>query len=193
LQQNGWSIDLSLIHRKWFRLHKKVGKSTQVNVFSRLRNLREEEKAEEMQQEDEKDGVDKDDIMTRLAEHLDEEKYIKMLSSMLVTIHKQGQPEAVAFECKSLEKDILIDYVTPIPGEDASDAMKVGRSCLVYRGSEAFILDDNYRIALHEYLAMHGVDTNLAAAVEQLVIGLHPKSREALVQRLAEFMTQKPE
>lgn len=180
--------------RLYFGLYRQVG-NTKVTIYARLRNLEAEDRLKNQASvEDEPflaDRLDKDDIMKRLGQHLDEESYIKMLSTFIVVILKNGQKEGVAFECKSLEKDLFIDYAAPINAEDTTSLGGVVRHCLKYRGPEAFMLDDNYRIGLHEYLTLYGVDNGLCAVLEQLVIVMNSKARDMFLKRLAEFVTQK--
>lgn len=151
----------------------------------RLRSL------EEQSREDSPDflssKLDKDDIMRRLGETLDEERYLKMFSLMYVVVAKAGEAKAVMFQCKSIESDIVVEYCCAIPAADADDYHLVLKSANLYRGVESMLLEENYRIGLHEYLAAHAVDESLATAVEHLAILLRPMAVEGIAKQLRDF------
>ena len=192
MRSNEWSLDTELCDQGYFTLKKLVGES-QVKIYARLRDLQMEQRMETAmdQNEDETepdllmDQVDKDDILRRITDNIDDEKYLTMISLFNVIVNKKGEEKAVVLCCKSVEADCFVDFVCTIPSDIVDDFDKVSREINKYRGPESFILDDNYRIALHEYLKAYSLDQNLFTCIEHLSLGLQERSKLNLVSKLA--------
>ena len=194
MQKNEWTLSTADIHDGFFRLETKLSE-TRVVIHSQIRLLEVEERVRNRQansQEDPNAGflsdhVDKDDIMRRLSENINDEKYLKMFSMFYVAISKTKEETAVLFQCKSMESDIIIDYVCTIPAADIDDYRKVVKTANLYRGVESMMLDENFRIGLHEYLKVHGVDEDLCTVLEHLAVVLRKKAVEQTITRIKEF------
>lgn len=131
--------------------------------------------------------VDKDDLMKRLSEHLDDERYLKMFSLFYVVITKEGEENAVLFQCKTVESDLIVEYVCKTPAANADNRQEIIKTANLYRGVESMMLDDNYRIGLHEYLECHTINEDLCSAVEHLAVVLRQKSIEKTYHQMKEF------
>ncbi len=194
IRQNDWELDTALCHRGFFSLEKSLGEST-VKVFARLRDLQMEQRLEmgldQFEDEEEpemlSDRVDKDDILRRVTENIDDESYITMISLFSVVINKKGEDQAVVFCCKSVEADCFVEFVCTVPSSIVEDFEALNRELNKYRGPESFILDDNYRIGLHEYLKAYSLDDNFFACIEHLALGLQERSRLNLAAKLAKI------
>lgn len=133
------------------------------------------------------DLVDKDDLMRRLSEHIDDERYLKMFSLFYVTIAKEGEQQAVLFQCKSVESDLIVEYVCKLAAINVDDRQEVIKTANLYRGVESMMLDDNYRVGLHEYLTVHTIDEDLCSAIEHLAVVLRQKAVEQVYIQMKEF------
>ena len=125
--------------------------------------------------------------MKRISENIDDEKFMKMFSSFTVCINKQGEDEAVVFHCRSVETDIFIEYLLPLKADIIEDPFKVRIQSRAYRGPEAHMLEDTYRLGLYEYLNAYTVDEQLCAALEQLCIILDSKTRQQTSKMFVDF------
>lgn len=162
-------------------------------IHSQIRLLEMEERVRNQKGSDQQvpdylgEFVDKDDLMRRLSEHIDDERYLKMFALFYVVVAKAGEDHAMVFQCKSVEGDLIIEYACKLPAALADRRSEILKAATLYRGVESMMLDDNYRIGLHEYLACHTVDEDLCAAVEHLAIVLRQKSLEQVYSQLRTF------
>lgn len=174
-------------------MKKEIG-DTKVIVHGQIRLLEVEDrvraqKAKEGENEEQalRGMLDKDDIMKRLAEHLDEERFMKMFSLFYAVISKESEDKSVVFQCKSVESDIIIEYAFTMPTSDIEDFIAVAKTANAYRGVESMMLDENYRTGLYEYLVAHTVDEDFVTLVEHLSVVLHSMSIEETNKRLKDF------
>lgn len=194
MRSNEWILDTDLCDQGYYTLEKTVGDS-HITIYARLRDLQMEQRLEMAldQYEDEQepellsDKIDKDDILRRITDNIDDERYLTMISLFNVIINKKGEDQAVVFCCKSVEADCFVDFVCSIPSDIVGDFEKVSKEINKYRGTESFILDDNYRIALHEYLKAYSLDENLYTCIEHLALGLQERSSLNLIAKLAKL------
>ena len=131
--------------------------------------------------------LDKDDLMRRLSEHIDDERYLKMFSLFYVAISKQGEEKAALFQCKSVESDLIVEYTCVLDAKDVDSRQEVIKTANLYRGVESMMLDDNYRIGLHEYLKVHSVDEDLCTTIEHLAVVLRQKAVDQVYLQLKDF------
>lgn len=175
-----------------FKLEKTLSE-TRIVIHSQIRLLETEERVRKQQNENQQapdflgDMVDKDDLMRRLSEQLDDERYLKMFALFYVTITKEGEEKGVVFQCKSLESDLIIEYVCTIPAKDVDKREEVLKTANLYRGVESMMLDDNYRIGLNEYLKAHTVDEDLCSAIEHLAVVLRKQAIDQVYIQMKEF------
>lgn len=192
LQENDWELNTEQIHFGFFKLEKIISE-TRIVVHSQIRLLEVEERVRNAQNDGQEvpeflgETIDKDDLMRRLAENIDDERYLKMLSIFYVGIAKEGEDKAVLFQCKTVESDLIVEYVCTINSKDIGNRSLVVKSANLYRGVESMMLDDNYRIGLHEYLHLHSVDEDFCSAVEHLAIILRTKAKDQIYTKLKDF------
>lgn len=181
----------------WFTLRKNIGES-KIVIHARMRNTEIEDRINNnlnsVQQEEPEflsDKVDQDDIMKRISQDLDEDKFMKMFSTFTVCINKGDQSEAVAFHCRSVESDLFIEYLQPVEGSIIDDPFKVFEAGRKYHGPEAFMMEDTYRLGLNEYLRTYTIDEQVCVAIEHLSIVLDSEARKATAKMLADFFAIK--
>jgi hypothetical protein len=80
-----------------------------------------------------------------------------------------------------------VEYVCTVPHDIVDDFDQLSRQINKYRGPESFILDDNYRIGLHEYLKAYSLDENLFTCIEHLSLGLQERAKYNLMSKLAKL------
>lgn len=194
MHKNNWVLESKEVHRGHFSIRKTISE-TKIVIHGQIRNLEQEIKARQAQDKSGKGDelsflgkhVDKDDIMKRLADNLDQEHFLKMFSIFTVCISKKGEDQAVGFECKSLESDIIIEYAYTLPAAQIDDYKEVLRTSAQYRGVETMMLDENYRIGLHEYLKAHTISENVATLMEHMSVILRQKCVEQIYVKVKEF------
>jgi len=125
--------------------------------------------------------------MKRLSEHLDDERYLKMFSIFYVVIAKKGEEKAVLFQCKSIESDMIIEYVCTTDSKFADNRSEIVKTANLYRGVESMMLDDNYRIGLHEYLNAHTIDEDVCTTIEHLAVILRRRSVDEIYSQMKDF------
>lgn len=133
------------------------------------------------------DKLDNDDIMKRIGQNLDDEKFLKMTCGFSACINKQGQAEAVVIHCTSVEADIFIDYLQPIEATKIEDPIAVMEAGKRYKGPEAFLLEDTYRLGLNEYLRVYGINEELSVALEHLSIVLDSQAKRDVSRMILEY------
>ena len=133
------------------------------------------------------DRVDADDIMKRISENIDDQKFMRMFASFTVCINKDGEDEAVVFHCRSLETDLFVEYLLPMSADVIEDPFMVRVKSRAYRGPEAHMLEDTYRLGLYEYLNAYTIDEQLCAVLEQLCIILDSKARQQASKMFLDF------
>ena len=170
-----------------------------MTLYVRVRNLHLEEmskKSEALEQErTQNDGmlgdlVDKDDIIRRISEHTQQDSFVDMFSMFYCAITKQNEDTGVLFQCKTVEGDLFVDFVRAIPAKDATSYDAVNQYAELYQGPESFMLEDNYRTGLHEFVEAYGIDLKFCMAVEYLSVGFQAKQERKVVQSISEFSSK---
>jgi Mitochondrial glycoprotein len=168
-------------------------------LYVRIRNLELEElsKKAEAREDAQNQGddimgelVDKDDIMRRIGEHVQQDSFVDMFSMFYLTITKDGENQAVLFQCKTVEGDLFIDFARGIQANDTKSYDAISEYAGLYQGPESFMLEDNYRTGLHEFAESYGLDLKFCMAVEYLSIVLQARQEKKVVQSIFE-MTSK--
>lgn len=187
LESNNWELDYSMSHNGYFMLTRQAGQ-TSVKIYVLQRDLAKEERMAKMGEETDEqnalnnempsDYIENDDIMRRISENMEEDKWLRMFSMFYVVIHKAGQPKASIFECKSVEADMFIDHILSADVIETRDYTSTINALHQYKGPESQLLDENYRIALHEYLNTFQVNEELCLVLEQVAVGLKHYSVE---------------